>query len=68
MGRITHKIIDAGKYVRYVPGSKVQAFRKLGQLEDLMEKYNIDDIEKLDILLGCAIKNQEKIVEVPEND
>lgn len=37
---------------------------KLGKLEDLLEKHGIDDFETLDVLLECAIKNQEKIIEL----
>lgn len=28
-------------------------FNKLGELEDIMEKYNIEDLEQLDIMLFC---------------
>lgn len=38
--------------------------QKLGELEDIEEKYNIDSVEELDVLLGCAIKNEEKIIEL----
>ncbi len=51
MKKLMHKVIDAGKYVRYVPVNGLQAYRKLGELEDLMEQNNIDSVEELSIFL-----------------
>lgn len=33
--------------------SKQAAMNKLGMLEDIMEKYDIEDLEQLDIMLFC---------------
>ena len=41
-----------------------ETMHKLGYLEDILEKYNIDSVEELDIVLECAIKNQEKIIDL----
>lgn len=57
MKRITHKVIDGGKYIRYVPINGLQAYRKLGQLEDLMEEYNLESIEDLENLLALQTFN-----------
>ena len=61
MKRIMHKVIDAGKYVRYVPVNGLQAYRKLGKIEDLMEKYNIDSVEELEEILQRLTINTFKI-------
>lgn len=34
-------------------GKKSEAVDKLAQLEDIMEKYDIEDLEQLDIILFC---------------
>lgn len=50
MNRLTRKLGE-GFYVAFVPNTDTLK-EKLGQLEDLMEKYNIDNLVDLEIALN----------------
>ena len=49
MNRLTIKL-DEGFYVAFVPNTDTLKY-KLGELEDLMEKYEIEDLSELEIAL-----------------
>ena len=65
MDRLTHKDKEPKHpcYVdmfweEYETKNKHEAIKKLGKLEDLMEKYKVKDLEELELMISTYIDNR----------
>ena len=70
MNRLTKKIEGQEKYLwdssliySYKGTTLVPVINKLGELEDVLEKYNIDSVEELDKMLNGCRNDNDKIIE-----
>lgn len=59
MSRLTKKIEDGLYTAPNIPNTDVLKY-KLGKLEDLLEKYNVNSIEKLDEILRIYFMRGDK--------
>ncbi len=63
MNRLTEKNDNhyclAKPYINWTNGVQ-RGWDKLGQIEDLMEKYNISDLDSLEVLVEYGIKAYKK--------
>lgn len=74
--RLTEKIFDNnGKQqdiYEWSSASSLECNRKLGELEDILEKYNIDSVEELDSLIAnykiSSISTEDRIKEIAVNE
>lgn len=48
--------------------AEMDAINKLGQLEDLLEKYQINDIEELELIIGKNLQDSNKLYPIPVED
>lgn len=70
MERLTHKIIYDNEHCQYVfdIDQDSEVGTKLGELEDVLEKYNIESVEKLEDYLTpklfCYAKLSENLDEL----
>ena len=51
MNRLTEKVKNTDDYIKLPTKDKQEFINKLGKIEDLMEKYEINSIEQLEEIL-----------------
>lgn len=59
MNKLTEKVKNTDDYIKLPTKDKQEFINKLGKLEDLLQSYNIKDLEELDKLLEMATTYEE---------
>lgn len=64
MNRLTEKVKNVDDYIKLPTKDKQEFINKLGKLEDLMEKYEIENLEELEELIKDYDDMAKSIVEM----